>query len=139
MIPLIGFSIGKTAIGVLLVTLSLLICYIAYKKLLQYLGKGTLQANDYCVLYPVEQNPAKEILEIYFTTNQPKSVSIQLLNQDLSLHTQIENKNFGLGGHIIRYDINAIPDGNYFYALVTDNQKTVKKITIRNTLKDQLV
>jgi hypothetical protein len=133
MISLIGFSIGKTLVGILFVTLSLLVLYIAYKKLLQYLGRGIPVADDYCVLYPVEINPVQGELEIYFTTTKSRTVSIELLDNNLSLHTKIvENKEFGEGGHIVRFDTQTISNGTYCYTLVTSNQKTIKKIEIQN-------
>lgn len=133
MISLIGFSIGKTLVGILFVSLALLILYIAYKKLLQYLGKGSVVVDDYCILYPVETNPVQGELEIYFTTSKSKIVSIELLHNDFSLHTKIiENKTFEEGGHIVRFDTQTISNGMYCYALVTDNQKTIKKVEIQN-------
>lgn len=134
MISLIGFSIGKTLVGILFVSLALLVLYIAYKKLLQYLGRGIPVADDYCVLYPVEITPVQDELEIYFTTPKSRIVSIELLNNDFTLHTKIvENKVFEEGGHIVRFNTQTISNGMYCYALVTDNQKTIKKIEIRNS------
>jgi hypothetical protein len=114
------------------VSLALILIYIAYKKLLAYLGKGTPSPNDYCVLYSLEIEPAKGELEFYFTSAVPRSVKIEILNDDLSLNTLIIEKEFSDGGHIIRFDSNTLPNGNYFYCLRTDNQKTMKKMRVQN-------
>ncbi len=127
-----GYSISKILIGILCVSLALILIYIAYKKLLAYLGKGTPSPNDYCVLYSLEIEPAKGELEFYFTSAVPRSVKIEILNDDLSLNTVIIEKEFSDGGHIIRFDSNTLPNGNYFYCLRTDNQKTMKKMLVQN-------
>jgi hypothetical protein len=132
MMILMGFSISKVLIGILCVSLALILIYIAYKKLLAYLGKGTPSPNDYCVLYALEIEPAKGELEIYFTSAVPRTVAIEILNDDLSLNTIIIEKEYSDGGHIIRFDSNTLPNGNYFYCLRSDNQKTMKKMRIQN-------
>lgn len=132
MIVLITYSISKVLIGILCVSLALLLIVIAYKKLLKFLGKGLPVPKDYCVLYSLEQNPVKGELVIYFTTEFPKNVRIEILNDDLSLNTLIVDKDFSEGGHITRYDSTVLPDGNYFYCLRTDNQKTMKAMVVQN-------
>ena len=129
---LIGFSIEKVLLGVLFVSLALLVLIIAYRKLLAYLGKGSPAPKDYCVLYSIEQNPVVGEVEIYFTTTFEKTVKIELLNQDLSVLKILKEGSFAPGGHIVRFDSKELPNGNYFYRLVTDNQKTFKKMTVSN-------
>lgn len=133
MIVLMAYSISKVLIGALLVSITLLLIYIAYKKLLVKLGKGQPAENDYCVLYTLEKNPVDGEMEIYFTTKTPRKVTIELLNEDLSTNRVLAEGEFSEGGHIVRYDSLQIPDGEYFYCLRTDNQKTSKKITIKNS------
>jgi hypothetical protein len=129
---LIGFSIGRVALGVLFVSLSLLVLIIAYRKLLAYLGKGTPSPKDYCVLYSVEQNPVAGEVEIYFTTNVEKQVAIEVYDKDMILLRALKEGLFTQGGHIVRFDSNDFINGDYFYGLRTDNQKTVKKMRIIN-------
>lgn len=129
---LMGYSIGKVLVGVLCVTLALLVLYIAYKKLLAYLGKGVPVQRDYCVLYSLEVQPSKGEVEIYFTTEFPKEVTIELLNSDMSVNQVIRTGEFEEGGHITRFDSTLIPNGQYYYCLRTENQKTMKKMVIAN-------
>ena len=129
---LIGFSIERVLLGVLLVSLALLVLIIAYRKLLAYLGKGTPAPKDYCVLYSIEQDPVSGEVEIYFTTTHEKSVRIELLHSDLSVLKILKEDTFSNGGHIVRFDSTELPNGNYFYRLCTDNQKTFKRMTISN-------
>lgn len=129
---LMGYSIGKVLVGILCVTLALLVLYIAYKKLLAYLGKGVPVQRDYCTLYSLEVQPSKGEVEIYFTTEFPKQVTIELLNSDMSLNRVIRTGEFEEGGHITRFDSTLIPNGLYYFCLRTENQKTMKKMEIAN-------
>jgi hypothetical protein len=129
---MIGYSPGRVLIGVLFVSLALLVLIIAYRKLLAYLGKGAPAPKAYCVLYSLEQDPAMGELAIYFTTMVQRHVTIELLKEDLSFLKVLKEGDFQPGGHIVRFDSTDVPNGNYFYGLRTDNQKTVKKVKIMN-------
>lgn len=129
---LMTYSISKVLIGILLTSITLLIIYIAYKKLLARLNVGNPLKEDYCVLYSLEEAIAKGEVELYFTTIKPKHVSIELYNEDLTLHSIIKEGEFGEGGHIIRLDTAKLNNGVYFFALKTDNQKTMKKMFVEN-------
>ena len=115
-----------------MVTLAVLILFIAYRKLLAYLGKGAPPKEDYCVLYSLEENPAKGEVEIYFTSEKKRKVTIFLMNQDLEEIQELSNKECYVGGNIIRFDSSAISNGIYFFGLRTENQKTMKKMEISN-------
>lgn len=132
MMILMGFSISKVVIGILFVSLLLLLAYILYKKVLAFVGKGVPLHTDYCVLYSLEQDPVVGEMEIYFTTKEPKKVAIEILNEDMNLCEIVVEKDFKEGGHIIRYDSTKLQNGTYFYGLRTENQKTVKKISVKN-------
>jgi len=132
MIVLMGYSISKVLLGMLFVSLAVLILIIIYKKILARLGKGIPLADDYCVLYGLEKNPVEGELEIYFTTKSPRNVVLEILNEDLSVNFTIIEKEFPEGGHIVRFDSKKLPNGYYFYCLRSENQKTMKKMEIRN-------
>lgn len=129
---LMSFTVGKVIVGVLFVSLALLVLYISYRKLLRYLGKGNPVKEDYCVLYSLEKPVAKGEIELYFTTEHPKSVRMELLNDDFSLKKLIKEDEFKSGGHIIRYNTEELDNGIYYYCLRTDNQKTMKKMLVEN-------
>ena len=129
---LMTYSYSKVIIGVLFVSLILLLLAIAYKKFLAYLGKGRIIQEDYCVLYSLEEESAKGEIEIYFTTETSRNAIIELLNEDFSLNTVIKEGEFSEGGHIVRFDTTPLKDGIYFYVLRTDNQKTMKRIQVKN-------
>ncbi len=129
-LALLNFS--NVIIAILCVSLAVLVLIIAYRKLLQYMGKGTPPKEDYCVLYSLEENPSKAEMEFYFTAEKQKEVAIQILDENYNLTKEIYRQECQIGGNIIRFDSTTLPNGNYFFSLVTENQKTMKKMAIAN-------
>ena len=70
-------------IGILYVTLVGTVVFILYRLLLKRLSRGAIVQSDFCVLYPLEQDPAKGELEFYFTTEAQRDVKLTILDQDL--------------------------------------------------------
>lgn len=119
-------------IGLLCVSLAILVLTIAYRKLLRYYGKGQPLKENYCVLYGLEIFPATGELQFYFTTEITRFVTFEILNKDMSFNQELVAKEFDEGGHIIRFDSTVLENGEYFYCLRTENQKTVKKMLVKN-------
>lgn len=132
MMILAGITAGKLIIGILSVSLAVLILVIAYKKLLAHLGKGSLPKEDYCVLYSLEENPSKGTIDFYFTAEKIKEVTIHILDENYNLVREIWKNEAQIGGNIVKFDTHTLSNGNYYYALVSDNQKTMKKMAIAN-------
>lgn len=132
MMILMTYSISKVLIGILLASITLLIIVIAYKKLLAYLGKGNPNKADYCVLYKIEGDVATGEIEIYFTTETPKAIFVEILNEDMTLNQEIARREVTKGGHIVRFDSTKLANGYYYYCLQTENQKTMKKMYVKN-------
>ena len=129
---LITQSAINVLMGMLYVSLAVIIFIIAYKKLLAYFGKNAPAPENYCVLYGLETHPASEEVEFYFTSSSPRKITLELLNDDLTPHSTIVEKDVDEGGNIIRFNTRTIPNGTYFYQLRTENQKTMKRFTITN-------
>jgi len=132
MILLIGISVARVLMGVLLVSITVLILVIAYRKYLVHLGKGVPQQQHYCVLYSLEKDPAHGELEFYFTTEVARKVTFEILSEAGELLETITDAEFGTGGHILRYDSKKLANGIYFYRLRTENQQTMKKLVVAN-------
>lgn len=128
---LAGFF-NNILIAVLCVTLAALVFIIAYRKLLQYMGKGKLPKEKYAVLYSLENNPSKGELEFYFTCEEEKNYRFEILKDDFSFLHLVNEGTMKSGGNILRYDSKLLANGTYYYRLLTDNQKTVKKMHILN-------
>lgn len=129
---LVGFSFGDVLIGMLWVSLVILVVYIFYKWLLNRMSKDAIQHQDYCVLSIIEKNPASGEIVFYFTSNEIKTVRIVILDSQMNDFLEVSNDECSKGGNIVRFDSTRIPNGEYFYGLITDNQKNVKKMTVIN-------
>ena len=132
MMILMGYSISKVLIGMLWVSLALLVVVVLYRRILSHLQKGTAVPEDYCVLYSLEVDPVKGEIEFYFTTKTKRNIIFQLLNDDLSVLKILYDKETKEGGQIIRFDSSTIENGNYYFQIVTENQKTMKKFSVLN-------
>ena len=129
---LAGYNWQDIGLGILYVSLALLVLVIAYRKLLRYLGKGQPVKADYLVLYAQEDKVAKGEVVFYFTAESPKDYRLVILNQDLDEIAVVKEGTCTLGGNIVCYDSTSVADGDYFFCIITDNQRTMKKLAVRN-------
>lgn len=127
---LVGFSWVDVLIGMLWVSLVVLVLVIAYKKLLAHLSKGDFKKEDYCVLESLEMDPVTGELPIYFTSEKERSVTLSILDAEMSELIEITTMDCKIGGNIVRFDSSVLKDGTYFYCLKTDNQKISKKMRV---------
>lgn len=130
---LLGYDIKTIVIATLCVSLVVLLIAIGYKKLLQYLGRGSVNKEDYCVLYPLEENPASGTVSFYFTCDKKKQFELVILNTEMQELTKVEEGEATPGGTIVRFETASLSNGTYFYCLITSNQKTMKKMVVRNS------
>lgn len=129
-----GFTYIQVIFGVLWTSLAILVLVIIYRRLLRYLSRGAVSKREYCELYPLEMNPAHGMIPFYFTSERERPVKMELLNGDMEFIREIASFDCKPGGNIVRFDSTALPDGEYFYTLVTDNQKIMKKMYLRNAV-----
>lgn len=132
MMILVGYDYKQIAIGILCVSLALLVLVIAYRKLLQYLGKGAINKQDFCVLHPLEDTPSAKEVTFYFTCDKPKPYALWVLNEAMEDELLIKEGEATPGGNIVRFDTTTLSNGKYFYCLRTENQKTMKKMIVLN-------
>lgn len=129
---LLGYDWSAILLGTLYASLGLLIAVIAYRKLIHYLDKGRPQPKNFCVLYNLQEEPASGELTFYFTTEAPVEYSLLILDQDMKSIVEIKTDTAKSGGNIVRFDSASLANGEYYYCLQTENQKTMKKMRIAN-------
>lgn len=132
MIVLAGINFWDVAITVLWVSLLILVLVILYRKLLSRLNRDTPPPEDYCVLYGLEIEPSKGTVEFYFTSEKKRNFQMIILNEAMEEIEVVCEKESNNGGNIIPFDTTKLENGSYFYCLKTDNQKTMKRMTIAN-------
>jgi len=133
MMILAGYDYTQIAIGILCVSLALLVLVIAYRKLLQYLGKGAINKQDFCVLHPLEDTPSFKEVTFYFTCDEKKAYALWILDEEMNEKLLVKEGEASTGGNIVRFDTHTLSNGNYFYCLKTENQKTMKKMVVLNS------
>ncbi|MDR0801842.1 hypothetical protein [Fluviicola sp.] len=119
-------------LATLIVMAAVVMLYIAYKSIIRRFSKGSLKKEDYALLFDLENKEQSGEMEFYFTIEKPKNVVFSILNAKMETIEVLQDKEFALGGHIIRFDTNALGNGVYFYCLQTDNQKTMKKMHVQH-------
>ena len=110
----------------------ILFIIILYRLLIKRLCRGRYVQEHFCVLYPLDINPSSGEIPFYFTTELVKTIRLTIEN-DTETIKELANQEFGIGGHIIRFDTTTLPNGLYFYCLKTDIQETKKKFRITNS------
>lgn len=114
------------------VTLGLLILFIIYRLIVIRLKRGRIEKELYLVLHPIEKDPASGIVPIFIEMHTPMEVEVSVFSVDLQLNRIIENRSFNKGGSIIQLDTREFENGFYFYQAKSNNQKTRKRLEIRN-------
>lgn len=129
---LLGFNFWDVITGMMWVTLVILIAYIVYKSILRRFSRGHIDHSAFCTLYNIEENPASGEIPFYFTSNKVRSFSLWILDAEMNDLVEVANGECKVGGNILRFDSSKLKDGDYFYALKTENQKVVKKMQVKN-------
>ena len=130
---LVGYSFMDVIKVSLYVTLIGAVLFILYRYLLKRLNRGAIIKEDFCVLYALDNDPATGELEFYFTTEEPRDVRLSVLDSDLEEVKLVAEKKATKGGNIVRFDSTLLSNGEYYYCLKTDNQKTMKKMRVLNS------
>ena len=126
------FFTMEKAVIFMLVSITIIIAFLAYRKVLNNMKKGGMNLEKYCVLYSLEKNQQTGELEFYFTNEEPKHVTFEILSENNEVLETLADQEYKAGGHIVRYDSTRLSNGTYFYQLRTDNQKTAKKMIVQN-------
>ena len=113
-------------------TFSIIIFIILYRLLLKKFKEGRLNRENYFILHPIENEPAKGTIQIFIEMHFPKEIEITIFSIDKGIHKVIEKKEYQKGGNIIQVDTTQFENGMYFYQAKSELQKTRKKFEILN-------
>jgi|APGre2960657444_1045066.scaffolds.fasta_scaffold143435_2 hypothetical protein len=121
-----------TVIIYMLTSITIITVILLYMRVISKEKGKLITQKKYCVLYSFEENVQQGNLEFYFTNEEMKQVSFELLSEKEEFLELIKEGQFKPGGHIIRFDSTKIKNGVYFYQLRTDNQIIKKKMVVDN-------
>jgi hypothetical protein len=125
-------SFFEVAVPVLLISITVLILVIAFRKLRIQWGIGEPQSQKFAILYSMEKQPVTGKIELYYEIEEAKNVEIWLVDNNMNDKIQIDARAARVGGNKVNFDSKVVPNGRYFYELRSDNQKTSKAIFIEN-------
>lgn len=118
-------------VDVMKYSLVILIIIILYRLLLRYLNRKQIRQENYCKLHDLEYFRAKGEIPFYFSLETVMEVEFFIKNSD-GEEFVVSKQTYEPGGHIVRYDTNALPNGRYEYGLKTKNQESRKVFRIEN-------
>jgi hypothetical protein len=121
----------ENLIDFLFISLFIIVAIILYRLLLRKLSKGKVDMDSFCTLYSLEKNPVSGEVEFYFVSPDMIKVEFSIWKENEKVF-ELKNDYFKKGGHIVRFESTSIPDGEYFFGIVTSNQRTVKRFKIQN-------
>lgn len=110
--------------------------YIAYKKVLNLIATGKVKkvTVKYAELFDVNPPYAKGEIQFGFKLPEKMEVKFRIVNRDDDLIKDLKNGELQEGIYPILFDTNSIADGEYYYQIITDVQKTSKKFFVVNKL-----
>jgi hypothetical protein len=129
---LLVIDIKQTIANIAWITLFILIFLIIYRIVMRRLKRGQIEKKLYLILHPIEKDPAVGVVPIFMEMNTPMNVEISIFSTDNTVKKVIEHKTYNKGGNIIQLDTRNFENGFYFYQAKSENQKTKKRIEIKN-------
>ena len=110
--------------------------YVTYKKVLNLIATGKVKkvTVKYAELFDVNPPYAKGEIQFGFKLPEKMEVRFRIVNRDDELIKDLKNGELEEGVYPILFDTNSIADGEYYYQIITDVQKTSKKFFVVNKL-----
>ena len=122
----------SVAIPTLLVSISILIGVILYRRLLSRMGKDEIDQAKYATLEAITRQPASGEVEFFYELHEDKEVEIFLLDEKMNEIKSIDKRSAKAGGNKVKFDTTSVPNARYFFELRSDNQKTAKTLIVKN-------
>ncbi len=129
--------IGHVVADVLMalsIMVSAYLLFIAYRKFVTYIGLGKIRKTtvNYATLYDLKNPYAKGDIQFGFELKEETKLLLQIIDKNDQVITVLKDETFQEGIHPVYFDTKEIPNGEYFYQLITPYQKLTKKFFIVN-------
>jgi histidinol-phosphate/aromatic aminotransferase/cobyric acid decarboxylase-like protein len=120
------------AIYFLYASLLAVLAIIGYRYLLRRWNKQPWKREDFVELFSLEHQEVRGEVSFFFEVFSSKHITFVLVNSSGSEVAVLVDEERKPGGHVIRFDTTSLPNGTYYYRLTTANQRTEKRVEIRN-------
>ena len=129
--------VGRIAMNVIWASSFLVapyLLYVAYKKVLNLIATGKVKkvTVKYAELFDVNPPYAKGEIQFGFQLPEKMDVIFRIVNRDDDLIKELKKGELEEGVYPILFDTNSIADGEYYYQIITNYQKTSKKFFVVN-------
>lgn len=129
--------VGHVVADILLalsIIVSAYLLFIAYRKLVAYIGLGRVRTTTvaYATLYDLNSAYVKGEVQLGFELIEETEIKLELLNKEDNLIKVFKQGILGEGIYPIQFKSEDFPNGEYFYQLITPYQKITKKFFIVN-------
>lgn len=116
------------------IIVSAYLLFIAYRKLVAYIGLGNVRKTTvkYAVLYELNDPYAKGEVQFGFELKEETEIKLQLLDKKDKVLKVLKEEKLQEGIFPVHFDTKDFPRGEYFYELITPYQKITKKFFIVN-------
>ncbi len=129
----IGHVVADILLALSLIVSAYLL-FIAYRKLVAYIGLGHVRKTTvpYAVLYDLNSAYAKGEIQFGFELKELTQIKLELLDKNDNTLKVFKEASLEEGIHPINFNTKDFPNGEYFYQLITPYQKITKKFFIVN-------
>lgn len=120
----------------IVVITALYLLRIGYRYLLNFLGTGKVKQlkTQYAELHTLVNNrSANGQLKFYFILKERTSVRFVIADQEDKVLKVLIDEDKTPGDYPVEFDSSELPDGVYFYQLITNKQKISKVFRIVNS------
>lgn len=129
---LLVINISRLIANIAWFTLAVIVFVILYRLLLKRLRKKRPSTEHFIVLHPVEPDPVKGEIQLFFESKVQLPISFTIYPIDESSRTRIAEAEYKKGGHVVMLDSTRFKNGLYFLEVTTPHQKISRRFEIKN-------
>lgn len=125
-------DIARVIVNIGWVSLVVVLLILGYILLLRRMKRGQISMDDYVELHPIDSEFATGWVQFFFKIKAPKKILFIIYAENDMFFEVLTNKMYQPGGHILKFDTSEMPNGRYYYEVITENQKTSKLMEVKN-------
>lgn len=116
---------------------ALYLLYISYKMLMRRFSRGKVKkvTVKYATLYDLHPPYAKGEVQFGFELPEEMEITFHIVNRKDEIQAELKKGKLEKGIYPVLFNTNNLPDGEYYYQLISEVQKNSKKFFIVNKQK----
>ena len=130
----LALDIARIVTNIGWASLVIVVLIILYRLLIRKMKKGVVDQKSYAELSSTDDKKKSGEFQFFIKLSEPKQVFFSVYGKSSDFKKVIVDEELAKGGHILKFDSTKVPNGFYYYELITDNQKTTKLIEVNNLI-----